>query len=242
MLSITDYFDQIYIINLPYRKDRRDEVEDQLKSIGLSLKNDKVNLFSAIRPAESGEFDSIGIKGAFLSHLGVLKNAKNNGYQRILILEDDVNFSKNFTAQISETLDFLNKKPWNIFYGGHRLDLEKEKQSVVEVPHANQIVTAHFIAVQGSIIDTLIHELDLMLSRKNGDAKGGPMHVDGAYSTVRKNYPEYITYAANPTIGFQRASRTDIHHNRWFDRLPIIKQVVSVLRKVKNHFVLSTIA
>lgn len=242
MQSIIEYFDKTYIINLPYRNDRREEVTHQLKTIGISLNNEKIKLFEAIRPEDAGEFDSIGTKGAFLSHLGVLNDAKENGYNRILILEDDVNFSKNFTVQIRQTLDFLKNNTWNMFYGGHHLNFDNHENNLIEVLPLDQIVTAHFIAIQGKAIETLTHELTLMLNRRNGDVKGGPMHVDGAYSTVRKSYPELTTYVANPALGYQRASRTDIHQNRWFDKVPVIKQVVSLLRKFKNIATLSTFA
>lgn len=242
MQSIIEYFDKIYIINLPYRQDRRDEIEQQLQSIGTSLSHEKINLFSAIRPEDAGEFDSIGTKGCFLSHLSILKNAKQNSYDRILILEDDVNFTKDFRNQAHQTLAFLKNNRWNIFYGGHILDLDNYNDNLVEVSPLDRIVTSHFIAIQGQAINTLFNELSLMLNRKSGDQKGGPMHVDGAYSTIRKKYPEYTTYVANPAMGYQRASRTDIHQNKWFDKIPVIKQIVSLLRKFKNLATFSTFA
>ena len=71
-ISITQFFDQIFIINLVERRDRRHEMELQLKKIGIYLPNDKVKFFPAIRPKVLAGFPSIGAKGCFLSHLNVL--------------------------------------------------------------------------------------------------------------------------------------------------------------------------
>lgn len=234
--ELTRYFDKTYIVNLPERTDRLKEIEEQLQKINLSVDHPKIKVFPAVRPSDSGEFESIGSRGCFLSHLGILKDAKDNGFNRVLILEDDVDFSKNASAQLAESLEFLAQTPWDIFYGGHQLSLPDNASNMIKIAAEMGVVTSHFIAVQSKAIDTFHHELELMLGRKNGDARGGPMHVDGAYSTVRNNYPELITYAANPVIGYQRASKTDIHQNSWFDKLPAIKQAVSFLRKLKNKF------
>ncbi|MEM9422611.1 MAG: hypothetical protein AAF986_08915, partial [Pseudomonadota bacterium] len=59
-------FDQIYIINLPYRKDRQQEMAEQLGRAGLTFDDPLVTLFPAVRPDDPGAFERIGIRGAFL--------------------------------------------------------------------------------------------------------------------------------------------------------------------------------
>ena len=95
--NFIDYFDKVYIINLPHRADRREEIDVQLRKVGLALNHPKVTLFNAIKPDEAGEFPSIGAKGCFLSHLGVLKDAQLKRFEQILIFEDDLDLSKTFT-------------------------------------------------------------------------------------------------------------------------------------------------
>src|SRR4051794_9290562 len=117
--SLIDYFDCIYIINLPERLDRRNEMEEQLNKINLSLAHPKIHLFSAIKPDSAGEFDSIGARGCFMSHLGILKHAKSCQYKRILLLEDDLNFTSNFTSRIDQVIGELGVYNWQLFYGGY---------------------------------------------------------------------------------------------------------------------------
>jgi GR25 family glycosyltransferase involved in LPS biosynthesis len=75
--------DKIIYINLERRNDRREHIETQL--IKFNIK-DKSERFEAI------DFPDFGIYGCGMSHLYVIKNAKEKGYKNILILEDDFEF------------------------------------------------------------------------------------------------------------------------------------------------------
>jgi glycosyl transferase family 25 len=70
----------IFYINLDRRIDRKIHIEAQL-----NLLNWKATRFPAI-------LNSFGALGCSLSHLALLKYAKNNNLDHILILEDDVTF------------------------------------------------------------------------------------------------------------------------------------------------------
>lgn len=41
------------------------------------------------------------------------------------------------------------------------------------------------------------------------------MHVDGAYSWFRKDHPFLRTLLADPELGYQRPSRSDIFTGHW---------------------------
>jgi glycosyl transferase family 25 len=73
--------DKIFYINLEKRKDRREEIEKELDTFGLNYER-----FEAI------ETPGFGILGCGISHLSVLKLAKERKYKNILILEDDFTF------------------------------------------------------------------------------------------------------------------------------------------------------
>ena len=235
-----DYFQQIYIINLAHRSDRRLEMATQLNSIGLSFHSHNIMLFPAVRPDNSAGFPSIGARGCFLSHLGVLRDAAAKGFDRILILEDDLNFSVGFTERIGGITNALELGDWDIFYGGYFLTSALPKlpacTEVARIDPTFEIQTSHFIGFQGDAIDKASKFLDTLLSREAGDKDGGPMHVDGAYNWFRRIYSDQTTLLAVPELGYQRSSRTDIHVLRWFDRLPGFSQTVAGLRSLRNKF------
>lgn len=94
--------DKIIYINLLKRVDRREEIENELNTFGLHYER-----FEAI------ETPGFGILGCGLSHLSVLKLAKERQYNNILILEDDFTFivtkeefEKQLTMFFSTNIDY----------------------------------------------------------------------------------------------------------------------------------------
>lgn len=94
---LNQYFDQIYILNLRRRKDRKELTLNKLNQFNL-----QVDWFSAydgkiIEPIwkshqlqyQNQHFKNPNYLACAMSHLGIYQDAVDNGYQRILILEDD---------------------------------------------------------------------------------------------------------------------------------------------------------
>lgn len=232
-----DYFEQIYVINLPQRHDRRSEMAEQLRMIGLTWNSPGIRLFSAVRPDDPGGFPSIGTKGCFLSHLGVLRDAAKHGFERILLFEDDLNFVSDFPQRMNKTSARLAQEDWSFFYGGYAIEpmpAASADTTIIPVNASETITTAHFVGFRGDVIEETIGFLEQVLSRPPGHPDGGPMHVDGAYAWYRHLHPEKLTLLATPQLGYQRSSRTDIHALRWYDRTPLVRSAVNYLRKRKN--------
>lgn len=89
-----------FYINLDTRPDRMEQVEEQLQLIGI-----KATRFNAIK-------SKYGAIGCSLSHLKILETAKSNDYDHVLIVEDDILFTKpdvfitQFNAFLSNHDDF----------------------------------------------------------------------------------------------------------------------------------------
>ena len=235
-----DYFERIFIINLPSRTDRQAEIAAQLKAIGLSLDDANLELFPAVRPDAAEGFPSIGARGCFMSHLGVLRAAQRLGLQRVAIFEDDLDFTGDFNTLIQSFIQGLESEDWSLFYGGHRMiptPLTNLPAGLAKVASDEAIETCHFMAFQGEAISSAIDYLERILERPAGDPEGGPMHVDGAYNWFRRANPHFKTVLASPELGFQRASRTDIHDLRWYDSTPLVREAVAGLRLLKNALI-----
>ena len=233
-----DQIQRIYIINLATRADRRAEMAEQLERIGLGLQSEKVRLFEAIHPDDAGGFPSVGARGCFMSHLAVLRDATAAGLERILILEDDLNFSPDFMVRAPAIMVHAAAADCAVFYGGYEIaDLLAGAGKAIgctEIPPNVEVRTTHFLGFQSPAIEAAARYLSAMLAREPGHPDGGPMHVDGAYSWFRRANPQWRTFAAVPELGHQRASRTDIHDLRWFDKLPGIRNIVAGLRRTRN--------
>lgn len=203
-------FDRIYVINLPDRLDRRREMTAQLALIGMA-DDPLVQFFPAVRPADKGDFGSVGERGCFLSHLGALKDAVAHGHRSILILEDDVDWTPAALARDGR-LDALRDTAWDFLHGGRGHDRAAPDGviSLVRLEPERELLLGHFIGLRGDVIAAMVDYLEAMLRRPNGSPEGGPMHVDGAYSWFRRAHPEVAAYVCTPSVAQQRYSRSDI--------------------------------
>ncbi|MES2497679.1 MAG: LPS biosynthesis glycosyltransferase [Pseudomonadota bacterium] len=218
-------FDRLYVINLPDRSDRRREMAGELARLGTGFDDPRVRLFAAVRPADAGPFRSVGARGAFLSQLGVLREARERGDRHILMLEDDCDMVRAIGERLPALLDRLDQAGFGFFYGGHELPegsgaLDLASGPLLRVPPELNIRLAHFLGFGPEAIDGLPAFLTAMLARPAGSPEGGPMDVDGAYNWYRRARPELATWIAVPPLGHQRPSRTDISAPGPLDRLP----------------------
>jgi glycosyl transferase, family 25 len=221
-----------YVINLPHRADRRMETERQLARVGWSAE-----FFPAIQPSAAAGFPSIGARGCFLSHLAVLKNALEARAERVVVLEDDVNFAAEFADQWQSATEALDQLSWSIFYPGHVLT--GLSPGLSRLSPAIAVRCTHFMMIEGHAIPELVAGLQAILARPPGHPEGGPMHVDGAYSTIRGQNQSLATHAFFPVLGYQRPSRTDIGDHKWFDRIRALEPAVNFARRLKTRSTVS---
>lgn len=123
---MTTNIEKIIYINLNKRQDRRIEIESQLNDFNLEYER-----FEAI------ERDP-GIVGCLISHLSVIKIAKERGYKNILILEDDFQFlvSKEVLEEELNKI-FNNKINFDVFF------LETgiyETEEIIDFPFVKRVI------------------------------------------------------------------------------------------------------
>lgn len=233
MYTLTDSFDCIYVINLPDRKDRFRAIRTELARCSMSFTDAQVRLFSATRYHEACGFPSPSVRGCFLSHLSILKEARERGLRNVLVMEDDLAISPLLLEHLPAIMEKVKRRPWGFLYFGHIEPLQPS-QTPSMVSFSGPLVTAHFYAVNSIILDRLIRYLEEVQTRPVGHPEGGPMHFDGALSMFRRSNPDILTLIAQPAMGWQRSSRSDIHA-QWFDRLPGLRQAASVARSVRRY-------
>ncbi len=211
--SLFDAFDMVRIINLAHRTDRRAEMDAELRRIGMDRHHD-IAYFDAIAPDAAGRFESRGAHGAYLSHLSILEEASAEN-SSVLILEDDADFSLDGNR--------LSLPPdWGIFYGGYRAGNPGDLMN-------SDIIGAHCMGFSRDVTGRLVPFLQNTMTGQDQPP------IDGAYIWFRRRYPDVRTVFADPPIAEQRPSRTDIAELRWFDRTPMVRNLVGRLRRVKRQ-------
>jgi glycosyl transferase family 25 len=209
---ILDAFDRIRIVNLAHRRDRRAQMEGELRRVGL-LNDPRVAFFKAFQPADRGDFTSIGAQGVYASQKMILDEAAAAG-ESVLILEDDCDFSPHI-------MDYAAPDDWDIFYGGY---MPSDWSDLA----GSDIIGAHMMGFSARGTRLMSDYLrDLVYA-------GIHPPIDGVYVWFRRAHPDVATHFATPPLGHQRPSRTDIADLAFFDRLPILRALAGAARRVKR--------
>ena len=108
--SIYNHFDSVICINLDFRKDRREEAQNNFEKLNIPAK------FFIVKKHEKG-----GRYGCFDSHIKVLQYAQANNYKNILVFEDDFIPTRGYDEKIiKKAIDFMKtNNDWDIFYFGY---------------------------------------------------------------------------------------------------------------------------
>jgi GR25 family glycosyltransferase involved in LPS biosynthesis len=168
---LTSMYDKAYLINAKQYTYRLKHSLDQCKKNGIEFE-----LFHAITPSdkEASEYRANvtyptrnlkGDIGCALSHLALMKLCIKNNYKSILVMEDDITFSKTFLKEsdqfISEVLK--SKIKYDILYF-HRLKgtVCNVKPSVLMSPYSfykvSQVMT-HFQIYTQEICRYIVNDL-----------------------------------------------------------------------------------
>jgi glycosyl transferase, family 25 len=200
----------IRIINLPERRDRRREMDHELAALGLRGDN-RIEYFAAFKPDDAGAFSSIGARGCYESHLAILREAAQRDAS-VLILEDDCAF-----GPLRPDYDF--GEGWDIFYGGY---YAKRPEDLA----GSDIMGSHMMGFSARAAKDIVTYLDGI------EYCGTHPPIDAAYIWYRRDHPNVPTYFASPPLAHQRSSRSDVADLSFFDRLPILREVAGLARRV----------
>lgn len=101
------------------------------------------------------------------------------------------------------------------------------------VPYDQELLTAHFYAVNGRILSRLLEHPRTIAGGTQSHLGLVQMPVDGASNVFRATNPDVRTVIAAPKLGWQRPSRSDLTPKRFNAMLPL-RPVASLLREVKH--------
>jgi GR25 family glycosyltransferase involved in LPS biosynthesis len=151
-----DYFDGAFYINLDKRIDRRESFEIKSQEAGLSIPRFSALSFSPDEVVKNRQDPNWHKKvSCTASHLKCIEMAKDNGWESVLIFEDDAIFDEDFIAKAQDCINDLKNLKWNIFFFGG------EPNAVCEPITENIVKTsgvygAHAYAVHASFYNTIL--------------------------------------------------------------------------------------
>jgi len=148
-MKLTDYFDRVYIINLPYKEERRKRLWKHLLETGIADPSEII-----WQTAVSGDLvghpewwgAGNGAWGCLMSHLQVVLDATMRGLQNYCVLEDDVVFQPDAPERLER---FMNSVPvdWGQIYLGGQYLHQKPEPVNAEVWRPYNINRTHAFAL-----------------------------------------------------------------------------------------------
>jgi len=192
---MSNKIDHIFYINLEERVDRKELIEIELNNFDL-----KYERFSAIK-------DEMGIYGCGLSHLSVLKLAKEREYKNVLIFEDDFTFlvsKEEFETFLDQFFNHIEK------FDVCMLAYNTQKEEATNHSFVKKIIesqSASAYLVNHHYYDKLIHLYEENIPK----LKETGMHWMYANDQIWKQYqPGDDWYQPIIRIGKQRADFSNI--------------------------------
>lgn len=197
-------------------------MELELAAVGLG-RDERVSFFPAVQIDEPGPFKRAGSHGCFISHRRILEDAARE-MKSVLILQDDCKF-------LDAILSY-EKGSCDIFYGGY---VAKDSHDL----HNSDIIGAHVMGFSAhaancaaEYLSRFLRDPTFELDKKaamEGNAQWDERPpIDGALVWFRRAHPQLKTEFA--LLSEQRRSRTDIGDQKWFDRIPVLRQMIELLR------------
>lgn len=194
--------DHIYVINRPDREDRKEHAISQIDK--LAPKPD-YTVWPAVMPEKErvrfrpdttvndwNRFSAALCK----STIQVLEDAKERGYDRIMICEDDVMFTQDAVKRAKELVKGLDKTVYDLFHLGH-LAKKKPIQMGNGLVKLQGSLYCHCYVINSRIFDDMIHHLKKM---------DRPLdHI-----TMEVFHPSGRCYAAEPALATQKPDYSNI--------------------------------
>jgi glycosyl transferase family 25 len=235
-MNLYEYFDRISIIHLPERTDRFNALVVELRSLGIDIAQSKIDIPHAPRPADANGFPSRGVYGNFLSHLGIVRRALNDGLGAVWVLEDDAIFSRRMCRSQDALVDRLQRGDWDICYFGHSLTKELSGQPAGLVAPPADFIWAHCYALSARVLPRLMDYMERAIDLPAGHPEGGKLYIDGALTLFRRINPDVVTLVSNPALSIQKGSFSSLNERRWYDSSPLLHPLTAAARRVRDQW------
>jgi len=197
--SLADITNAFYI-NLEHRKDRKEHVEREMKTMGITVER-----FNAIK------MDN-GAIGCTMSHLKILQNALNNNSDHVLIVEDDIEFlePETFKTNFNRFLE-THRNSWDVILlaGNNMPPYEAVDETCIKVMTC-QTTTGYL--VNGYYIKKLIENIKMGLTHLIRKPEQHSLYaIDKFWFALQKTDNWYLIIP--PTV-VQREDYSDIEKKR----------------------------
>lgn len=153
-MKLFDCFDNIYVINMDSRPDRMMSFRESMRSLGLLDHeiDQRVERFSGVVPPSGA-----GPLGCTLSHLGIVKQAKERGEHKILVFEDDAIPFSGSLEYFDDVARDVSTQDWDLYYLGYNSHHPLELHSGNSLK-ATDLFSTHAVAYRSTFFDRFVQD------------------------------------------------------------------------------------
>lgn len=178
MHDVNKFFDKIYVLNLAKHKDRWEKVEKRIQRAGINnyvrfegtdgyinptlhqyQEYTKIPFDRVEKKYNRKKIASAGALGNLKSIISIIKDAKLKKYQKILLLEDDVIFHKQFRDLFHDAVTQVPE--WKLLYFGANDPYAKNIDKKLKFYKCSRSTCGSFaVAIDLSVFDELLREAE----------------------------------------------------------------------------------
>lgn len=209
-MKLNDFFDKIYCINIDRRTDRWESCLKEFEKYSLDVER-----FSAT----DGNKDNYDLGYPYdnelagaISHLNVIKKAKELNLKTVLILEDDVEFLNElndlfpfFIKQLPDNWDFIN------FGGNHIGGLHNISPNIGKM---NKSYALHAYGVNSKSYNQIIEYMDSCINNVIKNGKEVIRTSVAADFFMADLHSRLNSYCFTPHIAWQKEDYSDIQKTK----------------------------
>jgi len=196
-MSLNNYVDKIYCINLKKRTDRWEFVSDEFKKINCTVERfeaydgSSLDYRSNMTPGEAG---------CYFSHMNILEHMIYNNISKAIVFEDDVVFCDQFNEKFNEFYKQLPDNHTLVYIGGNytgevlKIELEQISPNVLK---GIGILALHAYMLD---LDTAKKIYEILQKNKLTEP------VDNIFIKYQQMYP---TYVFKPNLVYQKPGYSD---------------------------------
>jgi len=162
MITVNNFFDKVWYINLDRRTDRRDAIERALVTNNVEAERWEAQDGNPWGYSKGLLRQEVG---CLISHLNLIKHCKEVGYSKVLILEDDAEFLPKFEYNFSERVRNLPTAWTMLYFGGNHTLTDPDARSAHPIPSSKYIIkccytlTTHAYGLKAAAYDVIINAL-----------------------------------------------------------------------------------
>lgn len=202
-MILNDFFSKIYCINLDRRQDRWKTSIETFEKFGIVVER-----FSAFDGKTLNlPYPHASELGGSISHLNVIKMAKELNLSNVLIFEDDVVIDDNISTKFSNIIPQIPSE-WDMLYfgGNHQGGINQVTENIFRVNHTYAL---QMYAINSKCYDLIINFLEERIDKVlNGKVSHKPSVAADFFIALLQ--PSINCYCIRPHLSWQSQDFSDI--------------------------------